>query len=614
METVRDRFAIDDILTFISSFSQRPLSVAFQFPDEELAYAPFVLSSTRTRLEEDGVQNVDVYLLGDTTYAACCVDEVGAAHINANALVHFGHTCFSPPENLPVLYVLGDKKIQSEVNIQECASALATRVGEAIANNTDVGLVWDPDCTALLPELLQEISKLLGNQKDDSSPILIETESSWFLSFPSPHESLIIPRIPKAFFPKPRIPKSVVGNPQNTSEQDSDASQIAQDEDSTSPRELLRVCGLEFPPRDKSRNLEIVYLGDRSYRSQTIVAEHSPSSIVRIDPHDGSIDPISKAGVRLLTSRYGLVDRIKAADSIGIVAGTLAVAHHSELINTLRLGLKASRKGVYTFCVGRINTPKLANFATDVEAFILVACPEAVMALDGSQHVLPIASPYEAMLALYELVKEAEEEYYYDNDEQESPELQKATEKDAISWEGRIDLSLSSLLKKWKDSNLQGRLLLRQTQNVAPHFSTSTGKLVSPNEMYELGREDGNMDSDQDEDDESPSEQDANKNESQALVDMRKNQSDVLTLLSGTAGSVAARKLVSKRQWRGLQYERESISLANPASDDENSCTELIVADPSTEPQYSQGDLTIVQGQFGVAQGYQDMSGAERMK
>ena len=37
---------------------------------------------------------------------SCCVDEVAAEHYQADSIIHFGATCLSPTQRLPVLYVL----------------------------------------------------------------------------------------------------------------------------------------------------------------------------------------------------------------------------------------------------------------------------------------------------------------------------------------------------------------------------------------------------------------------------------------------------------------------------------------------------------------------------
>jgi diphthamide biosynthesis protein 2 len=38
-------------------------------------------------------------------FSSCCVDIVASEHYNADSLIHYGHSCLSLIEKLPVLYV-----------------------------------------------------------------------------------------------------------------------------------------------------------------------------------------------------------------------------------------------------------------------------------------------------------------------------------------------------------------------------------------------------------------------------------------------------------------------------------------------------------------------------
>lgn len=51
--------------------------------------------------------------------SSCCVDSVAAMHVQADAVVHYGHSCFTKT-NIPVFYVL-PKKI---LNIENMYSVL----------------------------------------------------------------------------------------------------------------------------------------------------------------------------------------------------------------------------------------------------------------------------------------------------------------------------------------------------------------------------------------------------------------------------------------------------------------------------------------------------------
>ena len=67
------------------------LSVALQFPDSCLTDATKVYMGLKKKLT-----NMTFYVLGDTSYSECCVDDVNASHADANdVIVKFGRSCFS---------------------------------------------------------------------------------------------------------------------------------------------------------------------------------------------------------------------------------------------------------------------------------------------------------------------------------------------------------------------------------------------------------------------------------------------------------------------------------------------------------------------------------------
>lgn len=71
-----------------------------QFPDHLLPDS----SAVALRLQD--ILQQTVYILGDTCYESCCIDYVAAAHIDADAIIHFGPVCFSQAsENVPYLLI-----------------------------------------------------------------------------------------------------------------------------------------------------------------------------------------------------------------------------------------------------------------------------------------------------------------------------------------------------------------------------------------------------------------------------------------------------------------------------------------------------------------------------
>eukprot|EP00088_Acartia_fossae_P006701 TRINITY_DN1308_c0_g1_i2.p1 TRINITY_DN1308_c0_g1~~TRINITY_DN1308_c0_g1_i2.p1 ORF type:complete len:496 (+),score=65.14 TRINITY_DN1308_c0_g1_i2:61-1488(+) len=103
--------------------------VALQFPDYLLKNAPAVAKGLGTRLSRE------VFILGDTSYGECCVDEVAAEHLNADGIIHFGHTCLTPSQRLPVLYVFTIKHIDT--------AALGASLRKKFCEDLDILMIYD---------------------------------------------------------------------------------------------------------------------------------------------------------------------------------------------------------------------------------------------------------------------------------------------------------------------------------------------------------------------------------------------------------------------------------------------------------------------------------------
>lgn len=83
-------------------------TVALQFPEGLLLYACVIADILE---QHAGVEHC--YILADVTYGACCVDDLSAAALGADFLVHYGHSCLVPVDvtGIPCLYVFVDIRI-----------------------------------------------------------------------------------------------------------------------------------------------------------------------------------------------------------------------------------------------------------------------------------------------------------------------------------------------------------------------------------------------------------------------------------------------------------------------------------------------------------------------
>jgi len=83
--------------------------VALQMPEGLQRFAPSVseLLETHTAAE--------VVVMADVTYGACCIDDITAADLGADLLVHYAHSCLVTVDRsiMPVLYVFVDIKFSA---------------------------------------------------------------------------------------------------------------------------------------------------------------------------------------------------------------------------------------------------------------------------------------------------------------------------------------------------------------------------------------------------------------------------------------------------------------------------------------------------------------------
>lgn len=92
--------------------------VCLQFPDDQLTFSTRVLEELKS--DCPGVQ---FFILADTSYGSCCVDEIAAAHVQADSVVHFGNACQSKVTRLPVFYVFPHLEFDCD-NFVNCISNL----------------------------------------------------------------------------------------------------------------------------------------------------------------------------------------------------------------------------------------------------------------------------------------------------------------------------------------------------------------------------------------------------------------------------------------------------------------------------------------------------------
>ncbi|XP_050069432.1 2-(3-amino-3-carboxypropyl)histidine synthase subunit 2 [Anopheles maculipalpis] len=84
--------------------------VALQLPDALLHHSVEIVS----QLQSASIDDLRIFVLADTSYGSCCVDEIAAAHANADSIIHFGHACLSKVARIPVVHVFFQYTVDEE--------------------------------------------------------------------------------------------------------------------------------------------------------------------------------------------------------------------------------------------------------------------------------------------------------------------------------------------------------------------------------------------------------------------------------------------------------------------------------------------------------------------
>jgi diphthamide biosynthesis protein 2 len=277
--------------------------VALQFPDHMLVDAPRVVEVLKQELEstsaQEGAKDWRICILADTSYSACCVDEIAAEHANSDVVVHYGRTCLSPTSRLPVIYVYTSHELNHDAVVEQFAKEFGDK---------DTRAVIMADLT-----YQNHVEPITNALRELGYSNVIATE---------------VVRDPAGIIPNRRIAGSSIDE------------------------ELLKSHSL-FHISDPPASL-LLALQSR-FTSLHVLSVPSPSSPTLDNP------TFRTAG--LLRRRFARVLTLASAGVIGILVNTLSVSNYLSSIELLRKKIAGAGKKSYTVVVGKLNPAKLANFA-----------------------------------------------------------------------------------------------------------------------------------------------------------------------------------------------------------------------------------------------------------
>lgn len=329
--------------------------IALQFPDSMLVDAPRVAQTLSaeldTRHKEKNTEAKDdkswggrIYVLGDTSYGACCVDEVAAEHADAEVVVHYGRACLSPTSRLPVVYVYTSRELDREAALKEFEGQFADRGSKVV-------IVAD----LMYQNHVGELVRMLGEKGYTN---VLATD---------------VTRDPAGLIPNRRIRLSL------------DTADCLDDEAELKTYSLFHIS--DPPP-----SLLLALYN----RFSSLHVLSTPSSA---GPEALTLENPTMRTAALLRRRFARVLSLASAGVIGILVNTLSVTASLSSIDHLRRRIDVAGKKSYTVVVGRLNPAKLANFS-EVEGWVVVGCWEGGLVQGEEGYWRPVITPFELEVAL----------------------------------------------------------------------------------------------------------------------------------------------------------------------------------------------------------------------
>ena len=339
--------------------------VALQFPDEMLLDSARVFQLLARRLrpptveahqsrlpsiihEAEVAEDLDVLeidnltepvkltILADTSYGACCVDEIAAEHVDADAVVHYGRACLSPTARLPAIYVFTKRELDLS-KVVECFRETFSDKSSKILVMADVTYAEH------VPDLCDVLAK-------EGYSDLVATSVIHEPSSPVPNRT---------------VPDNIGSDP-----------------------ELLKdwqLFHISEPPTSLLLTLSSRVAAIHIYPTQQITGSETTKSLLA-------------STSLVLRRRYALITSLATVSIWGILINTLSVKNYLHMVDHVREEIAAAGKKSYLFVVGKLNAAKVANF-NEIGGWVVIGCWESSL-VDSKDFYKPVITPFELELAL----------------------------------------------------------------------------------------------------------------------------------------------------------------------------------------------------------------------
>lgn len=287
------------------------------------------------------------------------MDEVAAAHVKADCIIHYGRASLTPLSHIPAYYVFPAE----DLDVCHVASTLLSMLRYSDGSDFD-NSSW---FLVFLDQIYSDHAEKLDQNLCQNSSLHFEIAKL----MPCSADPMDIRAFPTV------IPK--MEEPQVDS-----------------------AAGYTWGRRLDSK-ARIVWVGELEAPSRVqLQMMYNTFDWLSFDPAQNRVEEgLDLETKRTLKKRYYNIEKAKNAKIVGILMGTLGAGGYKQVLRTVRRAAQLAGKKTYTLLMGKPNPAKLANFP-EIEVFVLISDPQAQI-LNDKDYLAPIITPHEALIAFNDL-------------------------------------------------------------------------------------------------------------------------------------------------------------------------------------------------------------------
>ena len=266
--------------------------MALQLPSDYLKYAVDLVNVLKAKTDKR------IFILGDSPYHACCVDEIQAQKLNCSCIIHFGNSCFSREATFPTLFIYNELEVECTVLVDSIRDDIEDK-------DTPILLTYNTNCSQIAKKVYSALKIEFGN-----------LEISQLL-------------------------------PENTKE---------------SVFHVVEVCfGRKFTLKFQRECYTIIFIGEENRTCLNFRLSFHSNKFYLLSPTSQSLTLLGSES-RLLKKRYHLIQKVDTANIIGILIGNMWLKDYLSILSDIKSALRKNGKEYYTISMGNIQPTKLTNF------------------------------------------------------------------------------------------------------------------------------------------------------------------------------------------------------------------------------------------------------------